>query len=239
VARLIWNSRDHELGVDRGVFYTLDGIAEAWNGLTAVVESPSDASEKVRHIDGLKVRSGRRPGEFAGTIEAYSYPESFYEDQLLAKRPSAFHFSYRTKTATGYKIHIVYNAVLKSTSKQYRQEKVEPFSYEFTTKPNHIPGAGPSAHLIIDTTIAYPGVVSIVEDRLYGFIHADPIFPSPQDVFDIFEENSILKVIDHGDGTFTVTGPDEAIQMLDPTTFEITWPSAMYIDSESYTIRSL
>jgi hypothetical protein len=63
--------------------------------------------------------------------------------------------------------------------------------------------------------------------------------PDPQEIFDIFEANSILRVVDNGDGTFTVTGPDDAITMLDDTTFEIDWPSVVVIDSNTYEISSL
>ena len=63
--------------------------------------------------------------------------------------------------------------------------------------------------------------------------------PEPQEIFDLFEDASILKITDHGDGSWTAEGPDEAIQMLDATSFEITWPSAVYLSSGTYRISSL
>jgi hypothetical protein len=63
--------------------------------------------------------------------------------------------------------------------------------------------------------------------------------PTPEELLGIFERTALLQVVDNGDGTFTVTGPDEAIQMLDPTTFQIAWPSAVYLDAESYSLSSL
>jgi hypothetical protein len=58
-------------------------------------------------------------------------------------------------------------------------------------------------------------------------------------VLEMFESGAILRIVDHGDGTWTATGPDEAIKMLSSTMFEITWPSAIYIDTETYKISSL
>jgi hypothetical protein len=78
-----------------------------------------------------------------------------------------------------------------------------------------------------------------LEDVLYGTDDESPRLPSPEEVFEIFEENAILRIIDNGDGTWTAIGPDSAIEMLDSETFEITWPSAVYIDADTYTISSL
>ena len=49
----------------------------------------------------------------------------------------------------------------------------------------------------------------------------------------------LLGSADHGDGTWTAIGPPEAIKMVSPTEFEISWPSAKPIDGASYTISSL
>jgi hypothetical protein len=96
-----------------------------------------------------------------------------------------------------------------------------------------------SAQLVIDRDLAYSSTIEALEEVLYGSEAEAPRLPTPQEVMAIFEENSILQVVDHGDGSFTVTGPDEAIQMLDATSFEITWASAVYVDAETYTIHSL
>lgn len=63
--------------------------------------------------------------------------------------------------------------------------------------------------------------------------------PGMLEVVAMFENASLLKITDHGDGSWTAEGPDEAIQMLSPTEFEITWPSAVYLSSDTYRISSL
>lgn len=242
MTRLVWDQADnrYEAGVDRGVFYPLSGPGEVWNGLTAVQESPSDADERRRYIDGRSVRSRRRPGDFAGRIEAFTYPQSLHDHALIPRKQRNFGLSYRTMTGPDtYKTHLVYNILLGPTSGVYDQEEHTPFSWDFTTTPVVIPGMKPSAHIIVDTSIAYPQTVADFEAMLYGSDEFDAHLPTPTEVLEIFEENSILRIIDHGDGTWTAIGPDDVITMLDPTTFQIDYPTAVYISPDTYTIHSL
>lgn len=225
--------------MDHGVFYSSIGPAEAWNGLTSIVEIPTDSDEKSRYIDGIKRGQRRPPGFFEGTIEAYSYPPSFYDHILTQRRHKSFSLSYRVDNAEGSKIHLIYNVLVSTPAYLHQQRDTDTISWKFTSLPVEMPNAARSSHLIIDTADAYSWTVDALEDILYGTDASPPRLPTPAEVFEIFEENSILRIIDHGDGTWTAIGPDSAIIMLDPTTFEITWPSAVYIDAVSYTISSL
>jgi len=237
---LIWDdTRDYESGVDRGVFYPLNGSGEAWSGLISVTGSPSESDQKSVYLDGKKILQKRRPGHFSGMIESISYPFSFYKDVVMQRITKPFGMSYRVQTKKGYKIHLVYNVLVGPAPKLYQQQGVDFHRWSFTTKPLPIPEVGFSAHLVVDSTEAYSWTLTALETILYGDDAETSRLPSPQEVMDIFEENSILRIIDHGDGTWTAIGPDSAIQMLDSTTFEITWPSAVYIDAVSYTIHSL
>lgn len=228
MARLVWDKRNHEAGLYRGVFYPPNGAAEAWNGLISVRESPSGADEQVRYLDGQKLSVKIPPGEFSGTIEAFTYPDALDEVKN-------FGLSYRTN----YKLHLVYNASVEPSPFSYQQVDPGAFSWSFATKAVPVPGAKPTAHIVIDTSKTHSWTVAQIEDILYGSDLGFGRLPLPTEILDIFEANAIVKVVDHGDGTFTVTGPDEAIQMLDPTTFEITWPSAIFIDENNYTISSM
>lgn len=76
---LKWNtpgSHNHDYGVDRGVLYLLDGTAVPWNGLTGVTESTAK-TEKPFYIDGRKFLDQQVPGDFAGTLQAITYPDEF------------------------------------------------------------------------------------------------------------------------------------------------------------------
>lgn len=233
MTKLSWARPDpsYESGVDRGVLYLPSGQASAWNGLTAINEEPEGADTKADYLDGVKLRQRRRPDLFSGTIEAFTYPD------LLDRTP--FGLSYRVSSEHTYKIHLVYDVLTAPSQMNYRYAETDPFSWAFTTKPQKFPGGKIGSHLVIDSATAYPDVIAAIEDLLYGGSTTLPVLPTPEEIFEIFEENSILQIIDHGDGTWSAIGPDDVIIMLDADTFQITWPSAIYISAGSYTISSL
>lgn len=200
--------------------------------MTSVDETSSGSDIQTRYVDGVKNRQRSKKGEFAGTVEAYTYP-----DILEQRKPLGF--TYRVTTAKGFQIHLVYNARFSPGGVTHKQSEVDLISWDFTTLPIGIPNVEMSAHLVVDTSVAYPATVQAFEDVLYGTDSYSSRLPSPDEVLEIFEEHSILRVIDDGDGTYTVIGPDEAITMLDSTTYEINWPSAVWIDSDYYTLSSL
>jgi hypothetical protein len=240
MTKLTWtDERLYERGVDRGVLYPLTGPGEAWNGLISVRETPEDFGVDFRYIDGVKVAQHRRPGEFLGTIDAFTYPDSFYQDSLTQRRASTFGLSYRTTGGDNYRIHLVYNVVVQPSRTKFQQRDPSNFSWPFTTMPVDTPFAKKTSHLILDTRLAYSWTVQALEDVLYGTDSTDPRLPLPQEVWDIVEENSIVIVTDHGDGTFTVTGPDDVITDLGSNEFEITWPSVINISVDNYQISSL
>jgi hypothetical protein len=158
---------------------------------------------------------------------------------MVQKITAPFGMSYRTMTRDSYKLHVIYNILLAPSSFLHNQAAIKSYLWDFTTLPVDIPYAVRSAHLVIEANTAYSWTVAALEDVLYGTDEATPRLPSPNDIFSIFEENSILQIIDNGDGSWTAIGPDDVITMLDSTTFQIAWPSAVYIDADSYTIHSL
>lgn len=240
MTKLMWDEiRPYEFGLDRGVYYPANGVGKSWSGLISVSENTVDSERKVRYLDGIKIQENASRGFFEGSIKAYAYPGSFYDDVLTQTRLKDFGLSYRVQSDRGYKIHLIYNVLIGPTDFLYHQTEIEFFQWNFTTRPVDVPDAARTSHIIIDTSIAHPWTVSEFENIIYGSETVEPRLPLPFEVLDIFETNSILRVIDNGDGSFTVIGPDEAIVMLDPTTFEITWPSAVFIDAVSYKLSSL
>ena len=247
-------SRHFTAGLDRGVLFLQNGSGVPWNGLLAVNETPSGSDVVEGYYDGLKFFSRRQVEGFSATIEAVTYPLEFdeYDGQVgkfSNQRRKMFGFSYRTLLGDDvaglgedYLIHIVYNATASPSQKDYKSVSSDSdlvtFSWAVDTMPQEISDRYGS-HLIINTKIAYPWAVEALESLLYGSASVDSSLPSPSQVLDLFEDSAILKITNHGDGTWTAEGPDEAIIMLDATTFQITWPSAVYINSDSYTITSL
>ena len=87
MSKIVWDDTGKKLfetGVDRGVLYKRDtngaytnGVA--WNGLTAVNESPSGAEPTNLWADNTKYLSIVGAEEFGCSIEAYTYPDEFAE----------------------------------------------------------------------------------------------------------------------------------------------------------------
>lgn len=243
MAKLVWDQiedRDYESGLDRGVFYPLGGPGQAWNGLISVDESPSDVDARPRYMDGQKLGNRGRVGEFSATVEAFTYPDDFDDTPQRSHQRKHFGLSYRVPTNGGYKIHLVYNALVKPNENSYKYEDASTFKWELTTRGMRIPNAETVvSHLVIDTKEAYSWTVDAIEAILYGSEASEPRMPTPLEILDLFEENSILRIIDNGDGTWTAIGPDDVITMLDSTTFQINYSTAVYVDANTYTIHSL
>lgn len=243
ISRLTWDQEDaYEIGVDRGVFYPPVGPGESWSGLISVKEAPT-GQESTFWIDGAKSNRKNTRGEFSGSLSSFSYPSSFYDYILIPRRVKPFGLSYRVLTEGTYKLHLVYNVIFAPSAREYQQDAAVLYSWDFTALPVEVQGGWDTtfrtAHLVVSGDIAYSSAISDLEDVLYGTDSTDPYLPTPSEVLAIFEANSILQIIDNGDGTWTAIGPDDAITMLDPITFQIDWPSAVYIDANTYSIHSL
>lgn len=260
--RISWSDSGthyYETGIDRGVLYPNGDPGVAWPGLTSVIVDPSGGEPRSYYLDGIKYLNIPAAEEFEATLNAFIYPNEFAQCEGVARVHSGlfatqqprkpFGLTYRTRVGSelnadfGYKIHIVYNALAAPSQRTFKtigsSTDVADFSWKLTTKPPVMSGIKQTAHLEIDTRFAAPGAISEVEDILYGTDAFAPRLPSLADLVEVFDAYAILTVTDNGDGTFTVTGPDDAITMLDPDTFQIDWPSVVYIDAETYTISSL
>ena len=85
MAKLKWDvsgERLYETGISNGVLYVQDENGKypkgvAWNGLTAVTESPSGAEPTALYADNIKYLNLLSTEEFGATIEAYQSPVEF------------------------------------------------------------------------------------------------------------------------------------------------------------------
>lgn len=261
MSRLDWGtpgSRKYETGVDRGVLYVGNQAGIPWVGLSSVDEAPSGGEPKAYYIDGVKYLNVSSAEEFEATINAFTYPPEFAQCDgtaqvrtglfLTHQRRTQFGFSYRTGVGNetnsdlGYKIHIVYNALAAPTPKSYAttSTSTEPssFSWAITTKPPAMAGYKRTAHIIIDSLDTDVVVLKAVEDALYGDELNAPRLPSLSELVDIYDQLVDLVIVDNGDGTFTATGPDSVIQVLNDELWQITSPNAVNVDDTTFTLTS-
>lgn len=223
MAKLTWDatgSRFYETGVDRGVLFLLNSQGGytggvAWNGLTAVTESPTGAEANPQYADNIKYLNLLSAEEFGATIEAFTYPDEFAQCDGTAT-PSAgvaigqqtrktFGFAYRTKLGNdldgsdyGYKLHLIYGALAAPSEKAYATVNDSPealtFSWEITTTPVDVPNFKPTATLTIDSSKVDAAKLSDLEDLIYGTSGVDPVLPLPGDIIDLFADGLIEAV---------------------------------------------
>lgn len=238
MTRLTWSGGAVTAGLDHGVFYSKTSSAEPWDGLISIETTEEGAEERVQYLDGTVFQKRRHGGDFAGTLKAYAYPDSFYDDVLIQTRNVYFGMSYRITTGSTYQIHLVYNVLLLPTQQDHILGDPSPFQWDFTTSPVVLPDARRAAHLIVDAGIAETDVLAEFEDIIYGSTQNDARLPLPDEIFAMFETRATLRVTYYDDGTADIEGPDDVVKQLDLTTYEIDWTSVVKIDSVTYEISS-
>ena len=211
MTKLVWDQtgdRLYETGVKNGVVYPIDTNGKyskgyAWNGLTAVTESPSGAEATALYADDIKYLNLLSNEDFGCTIEAYTYPDEFAEcdgSAEIAKgvkigqqKRKMFGLCYRTTLGNdveandyGYKLHIVYGCLAAPSEKAYATINDSPeaitFSWEVTTTPVSVADFKPTAHLEIDSTKADPTKLASLEDILYGGTDTEARLPLPNEI---------------------------------------------------------
>lgn len=211
MAKLVWDEtskRIYETGVSKGVLYVQTeegtyGKGVAWNGLTAVNESPSGAEATPLYADDIKYLELTSTEEYGASIEAYTYPEEFEvcdgsaelaTGVTIGQQPrKAFGFCYKTIIGNdvknndyGYKIHIVYGAKASPSEKAYQTVNDSPeaitFSWELTTTPVSVEGHKPTACVTIDSTKVSPEKLTAIEEALYGSESDEPKILLPNEI---------------------------------------------------------
>ena len=223
--KLVWDKTGehyYETGVKNGVLYPMSTSGTypkgvAWNGLTAITESPSGAEATALYADDIKYLNLMSNEEFGATVEAYTYPDEFAECDGSAsltegvyigqQARKTFGLCYRTTLGNdskgndyGYKLHIIYGAMASPSEKAYSTINDSPdaitFSWELTTTPVAVANFKPTASLTIDSTKVDPEKLATLEEILYGKDgtgedHStgavDPRLPLPDEIANIMK----------------------------------------------------
>ena len=222
MSRITWDNageRYYETGVKMGVLYPIQtgGVYNkgvAWNGLTAVTESPSGAEATALYADDIKYLNLMSNEEFGATIEAYTYPDEFAEcDGSVAltegvmigqQKRKTFGLCYRTTIGNdvdgndyGYKLHLIYGCLAAPSEKAFSTINDSPeaitFSWEVSTTPVNVKGFKPTSQITIDSTKVNKDKLSALEDILYGKngdggSATEPRLPLPDEVAELMKE---------------------------------------------------
>lgn len=212
--------RLYETGVKKGVLYPQEEngtypLGVAWNGLTAVTESPSGAEATPLYADDIKYLNLLSTEEFAATVEAYMYPDEFKKCNgeleiadgvtIGQQKRKAFGMCYRTVLGNdvdndeyGYKLHIIYGALAAPSEKAYStvNDSPEPttMSWELSTTPVSVTGGKPTASITIDSTKADPAKLAALELILYGKDGSpdggsNPRLPLPDEIKELMKKS--------------------------------------------------
>ena len=215
MARIVFDQtgeRFYETGVKNGVLYVQGaegyGVGVAWNGLTAITETPSGAESTALFADDMKYLELFSAEEFGATIEAYTYPEEFEECDGSAsladgitigqQNRSSFGLCYKTVVGNdvlgnnlGYKLHLIYGAKAAPSEKAYQTINDSPeaitFSWEVTTTPVNVTGFKPTSCLIIDSTRVDAEKLAAIEDKLYGTDEEEPTLLLPDEIAEMMK----------------------------------------------------
>lgn len=216
MAKLIFDevgTRFYETGVSKGVLFVQDGTGAypkgvAWNGLTAVNESPSGAEANDQYADNMKYLSLTGAENFEGTIEAFYSPSEFDVcDGMVEVAPGvnahqqnrkAFGFAYQTiigndikQTDYGTKLHLLYGCKAAPTERANAtvNDSPEPAnpSWSITSTPVDVPGYRPTSVLTIDSTKVTPAKWQALLDIIYGTVSSEPYLPTPAQVIQLMK----------------------------------------------------
>ena len=198
--------RYFETGVSKGVLFphngTTYGEGVAWNGLTAVTETPSGAEATALWADNIKYLNLFSTEEFGATVAAYTYPDEFAECDGSAEIATGVHIGqqtrkmfglcYRTEKGNditerlGYILHFIYNAKATPSEKAYNTVNDSPeainFSWTLSTTPVNVPGYKPTALVTVDSTKVAKEKMDALEEVIYGKEGVAPRLPLPAEI---------------------------------------------------------
>lgn len=218
MAVLTWDQTGeklYETGVQKGVLYPMDGAVYgkgvAWNGLTAVNETPSGAESTKLYADDIKYLDIRSAEEFGATIEAYSSPEEFDACDGTAEladgvnigqqNRKGFGFCYRSTIGNdteynnyGYKLHIIYGLTASPSERSYSTVNDSPeaatLSWEVSSTPVNVAGFKPTSIVTINSKKIVPAALKEIEDALYGTVEVEPKILLPDEIKAICDKHA-------------------------------------------------
>lgn len=218
--KLVWDNvgeRFYETGVKNCALYlqNTDGSypkGVAWNGISAINESPSGAEASPIYADDTKYLNLISNEELSASIEAYTYPDEFAECDgsaeiatgiTIGQQPrKAFGLAYKTTLGNdivgneyGYKLHLLYGCKAAPSEKAYSTINDSPeaitFSWEISTTPVNVKGFKPTSNLTIDSSKVDPEKLAALEAILFGSESAEARLPLPDEIITLVGEPSV------------------------------------------------
>ena len=210
MAMLVWDKtgeRYYETGVDKVALYVQENgtypKGVAWNGVTAITESPSGAEPTPLYADNIKYLNLISAEELALSIEAYQSPEEFDVCDGTAspvdglnigqQDRKTFGLAYRTLIGNdtegnnhGYALHLVYGCLAAPSEKAHNTVNDSPeattLSWEVSTTPVAVTGFKPTSSLEINSTKVDKDKLAALEAKLFGSESEEATLPLPDEI---------------------------------------------------------
>ncbi len=214
---LIWDDsgkKKYTLGIHKVVLFVSDpdaasGYANgvAWDGVSAVNESPSGAEATDIYANDTKYGSFRSAEQFGFTIEAYASPKEFDACDGAAeigpgvvvrqqnRRPFALAYMNTVGNDTlgmdySEELHLVYNATCSPSEVNHEtvneSPDVSPLSWECSTTSVNVPGYKPASHFIFKKENMDPTDWAALLAKVHGSSSADSTIPTPTEIVETY-----------------------------------------------------
>lgn len=213
--KLVWDKPGehfYETGVNEVALYIADSEGAypkgvAWNGITAVNESPSGAETTSLYANNNKYLNLLSKEEYACTIEAYTYPDEFAQcdgsatlvtgAKIGQQARKSFGLAFKTQIGNdtdnadhGYTIHLVYGLTASPSAKNHStiNESPEAVTMSWEAKSIPVPVTGFKATSTVEiksTDFKTPELKAklvALEEALYGKDGEDAYLPLPDEV---------------------------------------------------------
>lgn len=224
-------------GLSRVAVYFENGDASAWNGVASIDLKLSGSDSNSVYLDGNSIEVAQHFQTAKIDLSCYTFP-----DDILDSR---FGLVYTTERGDNTRdIHILYEckAVVGAKTFESLSKEMTPalFDLELVNVPLSYSflNLTPTSYFIFRSNSTHDEIFNAVEELLYGTDDSDPQLPPLEDLIEFIESRTYMRVIDHGDGTWTAIGPDAAFDLLSNPYWTITWPSAKPINEDSYRFSS-
>lgn len=239
--QLKWNDNElvSDIGIDKCVLYTHDGLCVPWNGLEALTVI-QDIETSSFYQNGRKI-SMVLTDETTVRISAYTYPEilntkrNFYG---LVFRSFIDHSKYKIEIF--YNLNINFDDIINSTINE--ENDISSFAINCNLVKSQITGFASTANVTIFSDFQKnPLFLKYFEDILYGSSINDPYLPSLSNVINIFKEienTASLLVVDYGDGSWLCAGSDDMVKYIDDTSFRIDSLGVTLLSEDTYRLQS-
>ena len=212
-AALTWDGtgeKRYQTGVSQVALFVqkADGTYEdgvAWNGVTAINESPDGGEANDFYADNIKYASIRSVENCKGSISAFNYPDEFAacDGRLDAEagltvgqqKRMPFGLVYRTELGTdanpqaGYILHFVWNATVSPSEQTHdtinENPELQEMDWDWECLPvpvtiNNKPGV--CSTMEANSTKLSQAKMTAIVNKVYGSTSANASLPTPDEL---------------------------------------------------------